>query len=88
MSAHVLHICCNLAGSTVFAQLFEALHDAGLALNLCDRVLILQEGRIARALDLRTADDAQVEEAMRALYGAVSIVRGRGGVALAPRERS
>lgn len=65
-----------------------ALHDAGLALNLCDRVLILQEGRVARALDLRTADDAQVEEAMRALYGAVSIVRGRGGVALAPRERS
>lgn len=31
MSAHVLHICCNLAGSTVFSQLFEALRDAGLA---------------------------------------------------------
>lgn len=26
----ILHICCNLAGSTVFAQLFEALHDAGV----------------------------------------------------------
>ena len=26
----VLHICCNLAGSTVFPQLFEALHAAGL----------------------------------------------------------
>lgn len=27
---HVLHICCNLAGSTVFPQMFEALRDAGL----------------------------------------------------------
>ena len=26
----VLHICCNLAGSTVFSQLFEALRDEGL----------------------------------------------------------
>ena len=26
----VLHICCNLAGSTVFPQLFEALKEAGL----------------------------------------------------------
>ena len=26
----VLHICCNLAGSTVFPQLFEALQKAGL----------------------------------------------------------
>ncbi|MGN0995451.1 MAG: glycosyltransferase [Candidatus Ventricola sp.] len=26
----VLHICCNLAGSTVFGQLFEALRDEGL----------------------------------------------------------
>lgn len=25
----ILHICCNLAGSTVFAQMFEALRDAG-----------------------------------------------------------
>ena len=26
----ILHICCNLAGSTVFPQLFEALRDQGL----------------------------------------------------------
>lgn len=26
----ILHICCNLAGSAVFPQLFEALHDAGI----------------------------------------------------------
>ncbi len=27
----VLHICCNLAGSTVFPQLFEALRDEGVS---------------------------------------------------------
>ena len=27
----VLQICCNLAGSTVFPQLFSALREAGLA---------------------------------------------------------
>lgn len=27
----ILHICCNLAGSTVFPQMFEALRDAGVA---------------------------------------------------------
>ena len=27
----VLQICCNLAGSTVFPQLFSALKEAGLA---------------------------------------------------------
>ena len=26
----VLHICCNLAGSTVFPQLFEALDAQGM----------------------------------------------------------
>lgn len=26
----ILHICCNLAGSTVFPQLFEALRDGGM----------------------------------------------------------
>ena len=60
------------------------LHDPALALNLCDRVLVLQEGRVTKTLDLQKADDAHIEEAMRALYGEVSLVRGRGGLALLP----
>ena len=60
------------------------LHDPALALNLCDRVLILQEGRVTKTLDLQKADDAHIEEAMRALYGEVSLVRGRDGLALLP----
>lgn len=60
------------------------LHDPALALNLCDRVLVLQEGRVTKTLDLQKADDAHIEEAMRTLYGKVSLVRGRGGLALLP----
>ena len=36
----ILHICCNLAGSTVFPQLFEALRDAGV-----DQVVFVPEKR-------------------------------------------
>ena len=38
----VLHICCNLAGSTVFPQLFEALAAQGL-----DQVVFVPEKRAA-----------------------------------------
>lgn len=57
--------CCALA----------ALHDASLALSLCDRVLILKEGRIACALDMRAAQEADVLAAMRLLYGDVKVCR-------------
>ena len=50
-----------------------SLHDAALALNLCDRALILREGRIARAVDLRAAGCDELEDAMRALYGDVRL---------------
>ena len=46
--------------------------------------MVLQEGRVTKTLDLQKADDAHIEEAMRALYGKVSLVRGRGGLALLP----
>ena len=38
----VLHICCNLAGSTVFPQLFEALAAQGL-----EQVVFVPEKRAA-----------------------------------------
>ncbi|MBQ2990756.1 MAG: glycosyltransferase [Clostridia bacterium] len=37
----VLHICCNLAGSTVFVQLFEALKDEGL-----EQIVFVPEKRV------------------------------------------
>jgi len=52
-----------------------ALHDASLALSCCDRVLILMEGRIAFSLDMKTAREEQIAEALCALYGDVQLVR-------------
>lgn len=52
-----------------------ALHDPALALNSCDRVLILMDGVIACGLDMRTAGDAEIAEAMRRLYGAAAVGR-------------
>lgn len=38
----VLHICCNLAGSTVFPQLFEALDAQGI-----EQIVFVPEKRAA-----------------------------------------
>ena len=59
-----------------------ALHDASLALTLCDRVLALSGGRIAWALDMRTATAREIEGAMRALYGDAEVLRGERGWAV------
>lgn len=59
-----------------------ALHDASLALTLCDRVLALHGGRIAWALDMRTATQGEIEGAMRALYGDAEVLRGQRGWAV------
>lgn len=52
-----------------------ALHDASAALSCCDRVLILKDGCIACALDMRTAGQDEVLAAMRLLYGEVTVMR-------------
>lgn len=52
-----------------------ALHDPTLALNGCDRVMILMEGRIACVLDMHTADEDEIAGAMRRLYGDVAVGR-------------
>ena len=59
-----------------------ALHDASLALTLCDRVLALHSGRIAWALDMRSATQGEIEGAMRALYGDAEVLRGERGWAV------
>lgn len=59
-----------------------AMHDASLALTLCDRVLALSGGRIAWALDMRTATAQEIEAAMRALYGDAEVLRGEHGWAV------
>lgn len=59
-----------------------ALHDASLALNVCDRVFTFRDGVIAGELDMRDARDEEIEREMRALYGDVALLRGAAGAAL------
>ncbi len=55
-----------------------ALHDASLALSVCDSVAVLSGGRIVCRLDMEKAGEDEVRAAMCALYGDVTVIR-RGG---------
>ena len=63
------------------------LHDAQLALSRCDRVFVLKDGEIACALDLRTADAAQVGAAMALLGDGTRAVRIEGEWAVLGRRK-
>ena len=62
-----------------------SLHDASLALSLCDRAAILTGGRIACTLDLRSASRGELEDAMDALYGGARVLGGPGAWSVQPR---
>ena len=55
-----------------------ALHDASLALSVCDSVAVLSGGRIVCRLNMAHAGEAEVREAMHALYGDVTVIRQDG----------
>jgi len=55
-----------------------ALHDASLALSVCDSVAVLSGGRIVCRLDMAKAGEAEVRKAMHALYGNVTVIRRDG----------
>ena len=55
-----------------------ALHDASLALSVCDSVAVLSGGRIVCRLNMAHAGEAEVWEAMYALYGDVTVIRQDG----------
>ena len=54
-----------------------ALHDPGLALNGCDRLLVLADGRVQTVLDPAADSLDRMEAALSALYGPVSLQRCR-----------
>ena len=81
--AHVRRMAENGAGALC------VLHDASLALNTCDRVLILRGGRIVCALEMESACEEAVRSAMALLYGGVKVGQIDGGWAvLGGRSRS
>lgn len=55
-----------------------ALHDASLALSVCDSVAVLSGGRIVWRLDMARAGEDEVRAAMCALYGDVTVIRRDG----------
>ena len=55
-----------------------ALHDASLALSVCDSVAVLSGGRIVCRLDMARAGEDEVRAAMCALYGDVTVIRRDG----------
>ena len=66
------HLAASGAGG------LAALHDPGLALNLCGRVLLLKEGALAGILDPRRDDPREMEAALSRIYGPVALTRCPG----------
>lgn len=54
------------------------LHDPGLALNGCDRLLLLSEGRVLDILSPGTDPLNKMEQRLKAIYGPVSLQKCRG----------
>ena len=68
-----------LSGSPKAAMV--TLHDPSLALNYCDRLLLLAEGGILGTLSPGTDSLSHMEKQLEQLYGKVSLARltGRSG---------
>ena len=58
-----------------------ALHDPGLALNYCDRILLLHEGKLLGSISPREDALSHMEALLSKVYGSVSLeqVRNRSG---------
>lgn len=54
------------------------LHDPQLALNFCDRLLLLENGKIISNISHKTEAVSKSEEALSRIYGAVSLQRCKG----------
>lgn len=52
-----------------------ALHDPALALNFCDRLLLLSDGGVLDILTPESTPLAQMEQALSAIYGNISLQR-------------
>lgn len=62
------------------------LHDPALALNCCDRLLLLHEGQLLADLCPRTDPPERMEPLLSRLYGPVELARCRGRLVMLPRQ--
>ena len=51
------------------------LHDPALALNFCDKLLLLAEGRVLGMIEPKTDSLDKMEQMLSMVYGAVSLQR-------------
>lgn len=51
-----------------------SMHDPEYALNYCDNILLLREGRILE-IDLNTEDKISIENKLREIYGNIKILQ-------------
>ena len=49
------------------------LHDTNLALNYCDRLLLINDSTIADTVNIREDDISVIQEKLRIIYGSISI---------------
>ncbi len=52
-----------------------SLHDANMALQYCDRALLLSEGKLIADIDISTVSDDELKEKLSLIYTPVEIVR-------------
>jgi len=57
------------------------LHDPGLALNYCDRILLVQEGKVLGSISPKEDPPDRMEAMLRRIYGPVSLagIQNRSG---------
>ena len=75
---HYRHHMLSLLRSWVASQERSAivtLHDPALALNVCDKLLILLDGKVLNILDPKTDSLDKMEQMLRMVYGSVSLQR-------------
>ena len=51
-----------------------SLHDVNLALNLCDRLLLIKDGKVSSTIDVRSEDKGSIEQKLQKIYGSVRLM--------------
>ena len=52
-----------------------SLHDINLALNFCDKLLLIKNGKINSSVDVKNEDISSIEQKLKDVYGEIRLVR-------------
>ena len=62
------------------------MHDPNFAMNYCDRLILLRDGRIIDELDMRTDKPEDIERKLSLIYGPIEIVPCSAGYLMCRKE--